>query len=149
MGKTAKNKEVKLKRNRISFETKGKIIKLKDESKKNSELCRMFGLSTSTISTIYNAKSKAIVQKAMEECVPKQACVFNTGLRPPVLNDLDSILFEWFTRNEGRKVALTMKALQCKARSIFAILMEPAHGIFDNRGYRINKGKPTLRSQKK
>ncbi|CAL4077756.1 unnamed protein product [Meganyctiphanes norvegica] len=42
MGKTAKNKEVKPKRNRITFETKAKIIKLKDEGKKNSELCKMF-----------------------------------------------------------------------------------------------------------
>ena len=80
---------------------------MKDEGKSNSEICKKYNLPTSIVSTIYNAKYKAIVQKAKEECIPVQAFVFNNVLRPPVMNDLDSILFEWFKCNEERKVAFT------------------------------------------
>ncbi|CAL4059696.1 unnamed protein product [Meganyctiphanes norvegica] len=122
---------------------------MKDEGKSNSENCRIFTLKSSTVSTIYNAKYEAILQKAKEECTPVQACVFNNALRPPVINDLDSILCKWFRRNEERKVALTTSAIKSKARAMINVLMDPTNNIFDNKGYRIDKGKPTLRTQKK
>ncbi|CAL4192059.1 unnamed protein product, partial [Meganyctiphanes norvegica] len=61
----------KNKRNRISFETKTKICKMKDEGKSNCEICRIFNLKSSNVSTMYNAKYKpSILQMAKEECVP-------------------------------------------------------------------------------
>ena len=39
----------------------------------------------------------------------------------------------------------TKSTIQCKSRAIFDVLMDPANGIFDNKGYRINQGKSTLR----
>ena len=130
-------------RNTISLEKKHEIIKLKDKNVSNSEICKKFNLKSSTVSTIYNTAGREAVRKALEEQVSMKANKFNKDLKPPVIHDVETILWKYLQFNQERKIYLTQNTICTKAVEIFNYLMAEKTEIYTPDGHRIKKGVPT------
>ncbi|CAL4176686.1 unnamed protein product, partial [Meganyctiphanes norvegica] len=142
-----KDKKKKSCRNKINFETKVKIIEMKDSGATLAEIYKEFQFPKSTLCTIYSQEGRDIVQKAKDECLSPKALVMNTFNRPPVVDAMEDILFEWINMNLNRKIPLSESIVRVKALDIFNYLMDSNRSIFSKDGTRITKGVTVSRVQ--
>ena len=143
MAPTKDKTMAKTTRKSISLETKQEIIRLYDRKVSNSEICKKFDLKSSTVSTICNPAGRRAVKKALEEQVNMKATKLNQDLKPPVIHDVETILWKYLQFNLDRKIYLLKSAICTKAIEIFNFLMDEKNGLYTPNGHRIKKGVPT------
>ena len=62
------------------------------------------------------------MKKALADQISMQATKCNDTQKPPVLHDLESILYTYMQFNMNRKINLTQSVICLKAREIFKFL---------------------------
>ena len=138
----------KVSRNSISLETKQEIIKLRDKNVSNREICKRFNLKSSTVSTIYNPTGRDAVKKALEEQVNMKATKFNKELKPPVIHDVETILWKYLQFNLDRKIYLLKSSICTKAVEIFNFLMDKKMDCIQLMDIELKRGSlPPLKSR--
>ena len=133
----------KTKRKSISIQTKQEIISMRDKGYSPGDIMKKFGLSSSTVATIYSAQGRSTVKKALDEKISMQATKVNESLKTPVFHDMESILYQYIELNIERKIYLKESIICEKAREIFNFLMDEERGLYTPNGFRIKKGVPT------
>ena len=97
------NKDLpRCKRKSISLQTKKEIINLKDKGMTASEIMKRFELGSSTVATIYSTQGRIAVKKALAEQISMQATKCNDTQKPPVVHDVESILYTYMQLNINR-----------------------------------------------
>ena len=111
------------KKKTLTNSMKAECIKLYDSGWKNSDLMKKYGLSSSTIASIYSKKGRATAKMVKDNLVSMHCTVNNTFLKPPVMNDLETILYQYINMNLERKIYLNEKVICEKAVQVFNYLM--------------------------
>ena len=130
------------KKKTLTNSMKAECIKLYDSGWKNSDLMKKYGLSSSTIASIYSKKGRATAKMVKDNLVSMHCTVNNTFLKPPVMNDLETILYQYINMNLERTFYLNEKVICEKAVQVFNYLMDPEKGFFTIDGQRKEKGVP-------
>ncbi|CAL4108355.1 unnamed protein product, partial [Meganyctiphanes norvegica] len=110
-----------------------------------AKIAKEFDLSKSTACSIYSKEGRKAVQRAKDELLSPKALVVNTWARPPVIDSMEDILYEWITTNLIKKIPLNEGMVRSKALEIFHFLMDPKLGLFSKDGKRTTKGVPISR----
>ena len=87
-----KKKSPQPKKKTLTNSMKAECIKLYDSGWTNKDLMKRYGLSSSTIASIYNKKGRATAKMVKENLVSMHCTVNNKLLKPPVMDDVESIL---------------------------------------------------------
>ena len=99
----------------IGLDIKEDIIRCRDNGLSNGEICKKFNLTSSTVATIYSSKGRATLKKAKEEQISLKTTKFNALLKPPVMQDMESILYKYIQINLERKIYLLQPIVCAKA----------------------------------
>ncbi|XP_032871920.1 tigger transposable element-derived protein 1-like isoform X2 [Amblyraja radiata] len=116
---------VEARRKAITLEMKLKIIAQREGGKLVKTIAREFGLSHSTISTIFKDK------KRISDAVKSSASVRSTIIsmkRAGPLDDMERLLVAWMEDQIQKGLPLRPLSIQDKARSLFHTLKQRAHG---------------------
>ncbi|XP_040073753.1 tigger transposable element-derived protein 6-like [Ixodes scapularis] len=105
------------KRKAIDMGTKSAILQELSAGAKNGELCKKYGLSKSTISTIAKEKEKIMAAMSMNG-----DCSARKRLRHAAYKDVEDALFKWFLDARTMNVPISGPLLLGKARD-FAFLL--------------------------
>ena len=103
MGKARGEGQPKVKKKTYSNKFKLDIIKKKDQGWSNKEWMKKKDLSLSTISTIYSKKSRETLIKATENLVSEHCTVNNYDIKPPILDDVETIIQRYISNNVALK----------------------------------------------
>ncbi|XP_018319168.1 tigger transposable element-derived protein 4-like [Agrilus planipennis] len=96
------------KRKILSIEQKISLIHEIEQGEKKSDVGRRYGLTPSTVSTIWKCKDK-VLQAELQGCLYKK-------LRKPKFEDLDRAMVEWLETQRIKNVLITGPILKSKAK---------------------------------
>lgn len=108
---------VKPSRNSLTLEEKIKIVYQISSGISNADVCRKFGLSSSTVSTIWKNRDK--IRGTLNSNISKLK-----RIRRPVNNEVDRALLEWFKQKRSQNIPISGSILQQKAEE-FSKLLSP------------------------
>lgn len=100
-----------VKRKVLTIKEKLLIISELEKRRSNSEICRQFNLSKSTVSTIKNNKEKLKGVANLNVSNVKK-------IRKPVRKDVDGALLKWFSYQRSQGVPISGEILKSKAEEL-------------------------------
>lgn len=102
-------------RRSITLEQKSKIIDELVDGTSNADVCRKYGLSTSTVSTIWKHRDK--IKDSLNSNISKLK-----RIRKPVNKEVDQALLEWFKQKRTQNIPISGPILQEKAEEFSRLL---------------------------
>uniref|UniRef100_A0A0A9WNM5 Tigger transposable element-derived protein 6 n=1 Tax=Lygus hesperus TaxID=30085 RepID=A0A0A9WNM5_LYGHE len=102
------------KRKVLSYQLKRQIIEEMSNGTKNIQVCKKFGIPSSTVSTLWRDRQR--IMEELEDVSP-----FCKRARKSTKDDLDNALMAW-VKTDGQKVVLSGKVLKVQAERIAADL---------------------------
>ena len=132
----------KAKPNKIPIRIKKQIIEMKDKNFKNRDICKKFGLSKSTVCTIYSPKGRERVKAAIKDNVCEDDTRYNKYQKVSLVRDTELVLDEILLRLQNKGCCISKALIQSKAKEISEKLM--ALGFYDNKGIRKDDSKLTM-----
>lgn len=95
-----------MKRKTLTIDEKVQILKELDSGLKNSDICKKYNLSSSTVSTILKNKEKFVSATCRNECKKLKTCV---------KADLDAALIKWFQAQRSANFPISGPILKIQA----------------------------------
>ncbi|XP_037528447.1 tigger transposable element-derived protein 6-like [Rhipicephalus sanguineus] len=105
------------KRRALSLETKECVIRDMESGLKKASVAAKYGVSDTTVSTIYKNKDKLRQQLQQDS-----SSLSRKRIRTSKYEDLDAALFRWFREVRAQSIPVSGPMLQQKAKSLGALL---------------------------